>query len=532
MSHFIPDLDFAEKLAEQGYWIFPCYNRQKGARQVMGRPWSWHLEHSNPETLAATLSGTDATGSCICPNPTDEIPLLILDFDLDPNEKWTHEKLWERISAGLPIPEGLGVSKSISGGFHIWFRLPEGSKLPDKFDLGSGLSGEIRASNRPKTFLMLPGSIALNKEGKVKKYSVDLPIHLDKLPEPPPSLLARLASRPNQSTKEEVDSDGIPTEISHLLQILEFTSFPEGDRNQKISQLGQIMGRVIPASKLSLNILEQAWKVVAPKLGRGFDQKEFLKAMNSGFKTGRANANKFNKREKNPTATDVESESETVFGGRLWMKKLIDSTAKTVGFIIGVGGSEKRPDEAEISIQLELFNIDEMLPYLAQAAKVDPDVVVTSPLFVQPGWKRVLEFTLKRRSTIEPLGLPPEDIFLEKLNSWARSSASDQRLIERWSEKRTFDLSMPFFVHPPDGEDVAFVLPERAYERLLRQLGDIAQARRLAKRFLLKKNLIGRANGWTIGLDQLDSGTISNLRMAYEKRIQLRIDEKRKTNTT
>ena len=527
MSKFIPDLAFAEYLAERGYWIFPCYNRQKGARQVLGRPWSWHLENSNPETLATTLTTTPATGSCLCPNPTDEISLLILDFDLDPNENYTYEVLWERISAGLPIPEGMGVSQSISGGFHLWFKLPEGTKLPDKFDLGSGLSGEIRASNRPKTFIMLPGSIALNKESKVKRYTIALDINIDNLPEPPSSLLARLSSRPSQSTQEEVNSEGIPTEIAHLLAVLEVTQLEEGERNLQISRIGQIMGRIVPSSKLSLSILDATWSILGPKLGKGFDQKEFLKAINSGFRTGRTNANKFNKREKNPTATDVEVESETVFGGRLWMKKLIDSTAKTVGFIIGVGGSEKRPDEAEISIQLDTFNIEEILPYLAQAAKVNPDVVVTSPIFVQPGWKRVLEFILKRRSTIEPLGLPPEDIFLEKLNSWARSSASDLRLIERWSEKRTFDTSMPFFVHPPDGDDVAFVLPERAYERLLRQLGDIAQARKLAKKFLLKKNLIGRASGWTIGLDQLDDGTRNNLRLAYEKRIQSRIDGNR-----
>ena len=519
-----PKLDFAEKLAEKGYWIFPTYNRQKGARQVMGKPWGWYLDNSSPEVVASMLSRTSPSGASLCLNPSDPVQLLILDFDLDPKAGITWEKLWDVISTGLPVPDGLGVTRSISGGFHVWFKLPGKVKLPDKFDLGSGIAGEIRASTRPKTFIMLPGSIALNKEGKPGRYKMDMEIAVDKLPEPPPSLMARLSSRTDRGNKEATNSRGIPTELSHFLEILDETEFPEGQRNETIAKVGQIFGRIIPSSDLSPEILSATWTKLGPKLGRGFNQKEFLKTIHSGFRTGRANANKFNKREKHPTVTDIDSECSGIFGGTLWSQRLVDSSAKTVGYVVGVGGSEKRPDEAEIAVQIEPpFNIDEILPALAKATRVDPDVVVTSPIFIQPGWKKVLEFALKRRSSIEPIAMPPEDVFLEKLNSWAKSAAANGYLIERWTEKRSFDKGSPFLVHPTDGEDLTLVLPERSYERALRQMGDIAQARTLGKKYLLQKTLVGRSKTWTLASLHLDEGTRATIKMAYEKKIEERM---------
>ena len=508
------DLTFAEKLAEQGYWIYPCYLRQKDARNILGRPWGWYFENNGKELLASLLGGQSITGAAISLDKDDPRPLIILDFDLDPMQDNSWAKIWSTIASGTPPPEGIGVTKTISGGYHLWFRLPRNVQLPDKFDFGSGIQGEVRASNRPKTFLMLPGSVAINKAGKPQKYEELVPIIIDELPEMPEHVLTKLQARPEQ-TKEH-GPDGLPTEIIHFLEILSDCEIAEGQRNETISRTGQILGRIAPHTNMPDLMLEKAWDALGPKLGK-FKQAEFIKALRSGFKTGKANAGKFLKRNPTPTVSDVKEECQTIFDGPMWMKKLIDSTGKCVGYNIGVGGSPKRPYEAETSIQLEELNMDDVLPYLAQAAKIPGNSVVTSPLFVQPGWKKVLQFILKSESTVEPLAIPPEDVFFEKLNAWAIAAAADARFVNGWAEKRTWDKGHPFFVYPRTGEDVCFSLPERSYERLLRQIGDIGQGQRLSKKWLMKKSLIGRAKVWVVAFESLEESTKLSIRRAYEK---------------
>ena len=122
--------------------------------------------------------------------------------------------------------------------------------------------------------------------------------------------------------------------------------------------------------------------------------------------------------------------------------------------------------------------------------------------------------------------MPPEDVFLEKLNSWAKAASSNGYLIERWTEKRVFDKHSPFLVHPPSGEDLTLVLPETSYERALRQMGDIGQARNLSKKFLLPKNLVGRTKTWTLAAENLDEGTKIVILKAYEKKVEERMRKK------
>lgn len=491
---------------------------------ILQQPWGyWKSAPNGKEKMAAELSNEHCTGACISLDPSDAVPLLILDFDLD-KATFDEKAIWEILSGGLPWPDSLGVTRTISNGYHFWFSLPgetKDTRLPDTFDFGQGLSGEIRVSSRPNTLLMLPGSVAINKQKQPKTYqNVQFPDSPEELLEVPRSLLTRLVARPDSKTAEE---GRIPTEAAHLLDLLELIiEIPDGEQNVKLSQIGQMVGRMVPHSDPS-KLLESFWDKVAPKVGTDWKPTEFAKAFASGFRKGKTNANKFAKREKNPTLTEIDAETQAIFGGKLWMHRLIDSDSKTAGFIIGVGGSHKRPHEAVISIQLDKLDIDDLLPQLASAAKVPGDTVVTSPLFVQGGWRKALEFALKKRCQIEPLGLPPEDLFIEKLNHWCSHACGDGRLIERWSEKREWDKGAPFIIHPADGQDICFVLPERAYERLLRQSGDISVAMRIAKKFLIKKNLTGRGKAWIIGIESLDEGTTQSIRLAYEKMIETRM---------
>ena len=519
------DLTKALNLAEEGYWVFPCLNRQKGARAVLGKPWGWYCENSSPEVLAAILSQGNPTGAAIMPAPSDPIPLLILDFDLEGEEKPTWQEIWSIMSTGTPPPPGLGITKSVSGGYHFWFKLgSKKEKLPDKFDFGSGLQGEVRASNRPKTFLMLPGSVALSKGGGVGKYVEQESIEIEKLPEMPEHILTRLSARPTTNIAPE--EGALPTEVIHLLDLMSSTPIPQGARNEHIAKVGQIIGRIAPHTNLPDEMLESAWNKLKPGLG-DFKLPEFTKTLKSGFKTGKTNGGKFLKRSPNPTASDVKAECETVFGGALWMKKLIDSTGKCVGYTIGIGGSAKRPDEAAITIQLEDLDPNDLLPYLAQAAGVNPNSIVTSPLFVQGGWRKVLLYILKSESSVEPLALPPEDVFFDIISNWARGAATDDRFIERWAERREFDKGAPFIVYPPDGMDTCLVIPERSYERLLRQVGDIGIGKSLTKKWLLTKSLIGRARAWVIGTENLDEPSKLIIHKAYEKRIARKLNAPR-----
>jgi hypothetical protein len=515
-----PDLQLAERLADQGYWVFPTVKRQKGCRTVLNRPWGWYYDNQEHNLLSSQLSANSVTGAAISLSPSDPVPLLILDYDLDHPAPW--EQVWEESTGGLPVPQNLAITQSTSGGYHFWFQLPDAkTKLPDKFRFTENLQGEIRASSRPKTMLMLPGSVAINKAGNPGSYAV---VHgsledLAQLPVPPTPLTARLMARPtSERTQMAEEEDGIPTEVAHLLEVLTaLPAYQKGEMNTRIAQVGQMIGRMYPRENLPEHLLAKLWDILKEKLDRDFDQKSFRKAVNSGWKTGRANAGKYQAREKHPTVSDVDLECRALFGGELWMKRMIDSTGKEVGIIIGVGASAKRPEEADVTVSLN--GLDEVLPSLARVCKSDPDIVVRNPLFIQPGWRNVLEFALKQRSSIEPLGLPPEDIFFERVNDWARRAAADQFIVQGWSESRDWDKSSPFLVCPRGTNDAVLTIPEQAHERLLRSIGDIALAKRLANKFLLKKNLTGRAKGWTIDVNQLDKGTLRVVQEGHSRLI-------------
>lgn len=491
------------ELSEAGYWVFPTKNRQKFPTQFNGRKWDALIKEGEHELAHAYLCKEEGTGAALCPQPGDPVPLLILDLDTYGME---FNDVWSRVSPDADLPDGTCVVGSPSGGFHLWFRLPPdvtASRLPATIDFGNGVTGEIRVSSKSCRLIMLPDSLVTNKNGKAAKYKV-VQGKLDPktLAFPPETLAARLIARPNQGKQTEVG--GKPTEALHLLEMLDYvTEVPEGGRNNFVARLGQVFGRLYPGKGVDPEIVNAAWDKVGSKLG-SFNATEFRVAMNSGWSTGSKNGEKYQAREKNPTVTDIKAECESVFGHTPWMVEVFDSTGKLKETLVGFGGSAKRRHEA--TKVATLSDVRNVLPTLTRLASAPMDAVSRSPLFIQPGWARALDFMMQVEKGVDHLGVPVEERFWELLDEWARIAAGDLLFLEAWTEKRPHGAVTPFIVYPLDESPPMLVLPPMIQEHLLTRMGDIPKARKLKKQYLLSKTLVGMRSGsevWCLPLGQL-----------------------------
>lgn len=364
---------------------------------------------------------------------------------------------------------------------------------------------------------MLPDSLAVNKNGKPAKYRI-LQGRLDpaSLPQPPSHLMARLVARKDQGKAEEGNQ---PTEVMHFIGLLEqLAEVTEGDRNNFVARVGQIMGRLHPGKKLAPELVALIWSHLSPKLGPGFSEKEFRVAVNSGWTTGSKNAEKYQAREKHPSVTDIRAECEGIFAGIPWLVEVRDSTGKAKEFMVGFGGSAKRRHEARRVTHLS--DLRDILPTLTRLSSASMDTVARSPLFIQPGWSKVLEYMLSTEKAVDQLGIPPEERFWELLEEWARISAGDLLFIEAWTEKRPLGTSTAFIVWPlGEQQPPALVIPPLLQETMLTQLGDIPKAKRLVSKHLLQKTLVGMRSGqrvWVCPLAQLQPETQEYLGAQYE----------------
>jgi hypothetical protein len=505
------------ELSEQGYWVFPTKNRQKFPTQFNGRKWDTFIKQGDHELAHGILCMEQGTGAALCPQTNDPVPILILDLD---TYGMDFDMVWPRLSPDQELPPNTCVVASPSGGFHLWFRLPPdiiASRLPATIDFGGGVTGEIRVSSKSCRLIMLPESLVTNKNGKAAHYRV-ISGELDpqNLAYPPETLAARLVARPNQG--KQTETGGKPTEALHFLELLELLGeVPEGNRNNITSRIGQVLGRLHPGKGVDPEIVQAVWERMGGKLGN-FKQSEFRIAMNSGWSTGSKNGEKYQAREKNPTVTDVKAECESVFGHTPWLVEVFDSSGKLKETLVGFGGSAKRRHEA--TKVAALTDVRQALPTLTRLASAPMDTVSRSPLFIQPGWGKVLDFMMQVEKGVDHLGVPAEDRFWELLDEWARIAAQDLIFLEAWTEKRPPGAVTPFLVWPlGDESPPALVLPPLIQESLLTRLGDIPKARSLKKKYLLEKTLVGMRSGskvWVCPLSQLPSVSQEYIGAQYE----------------
>lgn len=506
------------ELSEEGYWVFPTRNRQKYPTTFSQKKWDTFIEENERELLHAHLLHEKGTGAALCPQPTDKVPLLILDLDTYGME---FDDLWLHICPGEKVDPEMLVVGSPSGGFHVWFRLPDtinAEKLPATFDFGEGVTGEVRASSKARRLIMLPSSLVINKNGKPAKYKIiQGKLKPSTLTHPPSSLMARLVARKDQGKADEGNQ---PTEVMHLIGMLEqVQDITEGDRNNFIARMGQVMGRLHPSKKLDPELINKIWEGLSPKLGPNFDEKEFRIAINSGWSTGSKNAEKYQAREKHPSVSDIRAECEGIFNGLPWLVEIRDSTGKTKEWMVGFGGSAKRRHEANRVTHLR--DLRDILPTLTRLSNASLDTVARSPLFIQPGWSKVLEYMLSTEKAVDQLGIPPEERFWELLEEWSRISAGDMLFMEAWTEKRPLGTSTAFIVWPmAEEQPPALVIPPLLQETMLTQMGDIPKAKRLVNKHLLQKTLVGMRSGqkvWVCPLAQLQPETREYIGAQYEQ---------------
>lgn len=518
-------------LSEAGYWVFPVRGRKKFPTSLRGKKWDQFLVENDRELLHAHLihGGGDTTGAAICPQEGDPTPLLILDVDTYGLE---FDELWGSMCPGEEVPDNLLVVRSSSGGHHIWWALPKEinrERLPATFDFGEGVKGEVRASTKARRLLMLPGSLAMNKHGKPARYTiVQGTLDPSTLPFPPTSLLARLVGRVDQGKADETAQT--PTELAHLIEgILPHLkgAVPEGGRNSFSAQLGQVAGRLHPAARPTSDLVSQVYKQVAPSLGAGFPEKEFRVAFVSGWATGSKNASKYQAKEKHPTVSDVRAECESIFGASPWLVEVRDSSGKIKDYLVGFGGSAKRRHEATRTTSIR--DLREILPTLTRLSSASMDVVARSPMFIQAGWAKVLEYMLLSEKGVDQLGIAPEERFNELLDDWARVAATDLMFLEAWTGKRPPGAASPFIVWPLDGTQTpALVIPPILQEALITQLGDIPKAKRLVAKQLLTKTLVGMRSGqkvWVCPLASLRADTQEYIGSQYEVFVREASDE-------
>lgn len=505
------------ELSEKGYWVFPTKDRQKFPTKFGGKNWDEFIKLGEHELSHAYLSRETSTGAAMCPQGSDPVPLLILDLD---TYGMPFDEVWARLSPDAPPPDGLCVIASPSGGFHIWFRLPPdviASRLPASVDFGGGVSGEVRVSSKACRLIMLPGSLVTNKNGRPATYEVSLgKFDPETFVYPPETLAARLVARPNQG--KQTETGGKPTEAIHFIDLLDSVAvIEEGTRNNFVARVGQVLGRLHPGKQPDAELVEAAWNKLSDKLGE-FSIKEFRIAMNSGWNTGSKNGEKYQAREKNPTVTDVKAECESVFGHTPWMVEVFDSSGKLKETLVGFGGSAKRRHEA--TKVAAIADVRQTLPTLTRLSSAAMDAVARSPLFVQPGWGKVLDFMLQVEKGVDHLGVPAEDRFWELLDEWARIAAQDLMFLEGWTDKRPQGAVTPFIVWPlGDETNPALVLPPLIQESLLTRLGDIPKARSLKKKYLLEKTLVGMRSGskvWVCPLNQLPTVSQEFIGAQYE----------------
>ncbi|MBE9553150.1 MAG: bifunctional DNA primase/polymerase, partial [Proteobacteria bacterium] len=468
------------------------------------------------------------TGAAISPHPDDPQAIIILDID-DHTGRST-ESIWSDLTED-PMPADTGVSRTANGGAHFWFRLhPDTAhkQLPrNGIDFGGGLKGDLFHSMRKNSLVVLPGSQVNRKNGTVGAYKEESAIVPAELPYIPDSILRRLLAR--KDVRPTTKPDALPTECLHLLRhYKEFgAAVPVGKVNTFIAEVGLIMGRIAPQPKPSDAIMELIHQSIAPGLA-GYDPadmkkaKEFRQAVNGGWKTGRKNREQYDRRDTNPTVTDVLAECRSIFGGEPWLHELRPAGQGKPEFLLGLGGSAKTPNQAFADGRLD--KMDELLPTLERISQAEPDSVALSPFQVQRNWLDLLKHHLTATKAIHYVGTPPEEAFIQLLRDAAQEAADAGKIYGRLGEKREGDARASFILWPEGQDDrAALIVPDPAdQEAHTQNSGDIAKAQRLVKRSITRKEVQGgvtRRPAWSVPLSFLGDELMASVGAAYEKKL-------------
>jgi len=424
--------NYGQKLAEAGYWVFPLSQYQKAAfpRDTRGKSWGELMRmETEGRLIAATAvaTGQDLSGAAVCFQPSDPVPMIVLDVD---NYGASADAVWASVGCDGPMPPTV---RTASGGCHFWWRVPEGlsaAALPFEFNLGAGAKGEVRGSREARQLLVLPGSRALNKLGKRGTYTaLEFPDRLQDFPEMPVPLWDRLLAGDTRNASQQANASKLPTELVHFLKLLDDRpagTLKRGAFNTTIAKVGQVAGRISGWDKPGDELSDRLHNLLTGWLDEDetFNDAEFHQALNSGWRRGKKNGDKYQPRDKYPTVTDVLAECRNLFGGDPWLVEMIAQDGKTQDWELGIGGSVKDRDGASRTVLLR--SVDDAYVSLCQLGSVDLDVASQSPLHIMPGWRKALDLHLRATRAVDHQGLPPAAKFWGKLAELARDAASER----------------------------------------------------------------------------------------------------------
>lgn len=235
----------AQTLASKGFKVLPLTEYRK---HPIIKGWPKLSPSEAHDKLRSTLG---ATGWCIDLRPSDPTSLLVIDVD---RPGTSPEAFWRVLDGGItPLPSGVGIVRSTSGGIHLWFRTPVGyeSRQPRESIKVGGEGGypcDIRCSARGGVVLNLAGTVAKNKKGELGAYTWESPL-IDPalLPPLPEHVWQQIANTPPPGGAGK-NGPGMPTEIHDLLGEffchLPDGCIPDGTFTQRAYDLGRVMGRI------------------------------------------------------------------------------------------------------------------------------------------------------------------------------------------------------------------------------------------------------------------------------------------------
>ena len=519
----LPDPTFAVQFSAKGFAVFPLTNNKKAPNP---KGWTTMPLDAVGEVFRQT---TNPTGWGIQPRKDDPERLVILDVD-------DYTKTLDEILAGLFImdngtpPENMGIVRSCSGGWHFYFRHPAEfatEEPPVKFSL-AGIHGDIRSSIRGNALLVLPGSIAPDKNTKeLSKYEalsgpLDDPYQLVEMPS---DLWLRIRGATKTMASENPNLHS-PTEIKKLREIL-MDNIPDdsvvrGVWSNMAHSIGEIWGRIwANADSCSDDEQDAVFNMLSRKCKGdkegGMERSIFDRNFRKGWTKGRANAKKYGTENKFPGETEILSECKALFGKIPWLQENKDLSGKRDCYILGMGDQRRK--------MVSIENRQEVLGMIAKMVpETNMDEMTRSPLFLHSGWFNVLKVYLHTKSEENNISAAPELELRDKLKTAARDAADSAFFGD------TLRGGQPLLEHAPDpyspwlfishGKFTLIAAPQ-AIKQLLMGLPPECQS--YLKDFGERKR-DSHGHTWRIPLEALEcSDTVAVLEARYQDHLEKKL---------
>lgn len=363
--------------------MHPCINYKKDP----GYAWKEEMQD-------AAMSG--ATGWAIHFNPDDTPRVIVLDVD-------TRGLSLEEVTKDVD-PTGkckdIPTVRTPSGGWHLYFAPPEGKqavKMPTTFTLGDKIKGDVRSSVTGSALILLPGSLAVNKEGDIASYDL-VRGSFDVLPELPKGVFSRLKAADNPAAQRK--SNDFPTEVYKLRELLNHIppkSVVDGTWGNDAYSVGIICGRICGYDKPPSDWVDSMYRLMETKLDGEPDKNSWVTQFGSGWSKGRDRGEEVAPVPTKPSETEVITEFGALFGTHPELEELLDTTGKRQSYVLILGNQRRK-----------MQNLGDMTEVVgafgSMCPSLDPDMVSRSPLCTNPGWYRVLKLYLQRtirRSSLE-----------------------------------------------------------------------------------------------------------------------------------